>query len=567
MRKKGNASEASTHSQYRFFKRLAKSWLNRYLARITLFCFLFQLIACNYYRTRSETPAALNTVYSLSKGKIFILHQGPKTWALTNVVLNGEELEGTLNEVPASQTNYANADPNKSHRYRSTDKYNALNRVHLHINEYRQEDGNQIAIPVSSIKRIDIIEKDTGRTLASHVLTAVGVTIGVLVLISIIIVLTKSSCPFVYTNTGEGYEFTGETYGGAIFAPLERHDFMPLPATVPVEDQYHIRITNELKERQYTNLAELWVVQHPTETDVLLDNKGNIHTFSQVEAPVLAQTSAGESCLHQLIRKDSTNYLFNETVSASSLNEVILTFNKPAQTSSGKLVLRAQNSLWLDYLFGEFTQQFGSLYPTWAASQKKESYQKLSQWQIDQGIPLSVYLETSTGWQLVDRIESVGPLASRNLVVPLNLAAVKTKDTFRVKLAAGFMFWEIDYAGIDYTNNLPVKLEKCKPYSAINEKNQDMRAMLSEDDTLYLQQLQPGTAVTLTYKNPMQPINGTKVSTFLHTKGYYEHVREYKGTPDIPELLSFRNEGRFVEFSKEKYLEINKQMSLTATTK
>jgi hypothetical protein len=564
MRKKSSASTLANHCYYTLLGRFRQGYLTRYMARGTLFCFLFQLIACNYYRTRTENPASINNVYSLSKGKIFILHQGPKTWLFTNPVLNGEELEGTLSEVPASQTNYVYADPGKSHRYRSTDQYNALNRVHLYINEYRQEEGNQIAIPVSSIKRIDIVERDTGRTLASHVLTTIGVTFGVLVLISVIVLLTKSSCPFVYTHTGEGYEFTGEAYGGAIFAPLERHDFMPLPGIVPIENQYRLRITNELKERQYTNLAELWVVQHPEETKVLTDAKGNLHTFSDMQAPIQAQTITGESCLDQLIRKDSASYLFNEATPGNSLNEVILTFHKPVQATKGKLVLRAQNSLWLDYLFGEFTRQFGSLYNKWAAGQKKESFGKLSQWQQDQGIPLAVYLETPKGWKLVDNIESVGPLAARDLLVPIDLSGVEAAESIRIKLTAGFMFWEADYAGMDFTANVPVKLEKYTPFPAINEAGQSMDAALAADDTLYARQLQPGTALTLTYQHTIPPVAGTSLSAFLHTKGYYEHVRAYEGTPDIPELFSFRKPGRFIEFSKEKYIHINKQLGFTA---
>lgn len=567
MKKNNTTLKPGMYSRCAFLGMLNKSYVSRYVARITLMAFLFQLIACNYYKTKSEDPGNITNLYSLAKSKLFILHQGSKTWMLTNPVLNGEELVGTLSDIPASLTNYMHQDPAKSYRYRVLDKNNALNRVHMYINEYRQEEGSKVAIPVTSIKRIDIVERDSGRTIASHVLTTIGVTLGILILISIIVLLTKSSCPFVYTHNGEGYEFTGETYGGAIFSPLERHDFMPLPNIVPTENKYYLRITNELKERQYTNQAELWVVQHPAETKVLLDNKGNIHTYADLQSPVLAQTISGESCLGQLLRTDSASYLFNEYTPENTLNEVTMTFNKPARATHGKLVLHARNSLWLDYLFGAFTQQFGSYYNKWAGEQKKEPKEKLLQWQAEQGIPLAVYLETAEGWRQVDMIESVGPLASRELMVQVDLADVKANDQLRIKMASGFMFWEVDYAGIDYTPNVAVKVEKCKALVASNERNQNMRKVLSEDDTLYLKQLQPGTAVSLTYQSTLQALPGNKTSIFLHTKGYYEHVRDYEGTPDIPELISFRKPGRFIEFSKEKYLEVNQKMGLTAAYK
>ena len=40
---------------------------------------------------------------------------------------------------------------------------------------------------------------------------------------------------------------------------------------------------------------------------------------------------------------------------------------------------------------------------------------------------------------------------------------------------------------------------------------------------------------------------------FLRTKGYYEHIRDFPGLPNLPELYGFKKPGRFVEFSKEKY--------------
>ena len=109
--------------------------------------------------------------------------------------------------------------------------------------------------------------------------------------------------------------------------------------------------------------------------------------------------------------------MFNEA-STDSQNSVILTFRKPVSSQYGKLVLRAQNSLWLDYLFGEFTKKFGSFYNTWASNQKSKSFEELNSWQKDQGIPLLVSVKTDKGWQQVEAISSVGPLAAKNCWCP-----------------------------------------------------------------------------------------------------------------------------------------------------
>ena len=62
-------------------------------------------------------------------------------------------------------------------------------------------------------------------------------------------------------------------------------------------------------------------------------------------------------------------------------------------------------------------------------------------------------------------------------------------------------------------------------------------------------------AVELKFQVNRPITNSIKHTAFLHTKGYYEHVREYEGIPDMVELRHFRKPGRFIEFSKEKYQE------------
>ena len=38
---------------------------------------------------------------------------------------------------------------------------------------------------------------------------------------------------------------------------------------------------------------------------------------------------------------------------------VILTFDKPLDQDTGKLVIKGKNSFWLDYIHGQFSELFG----------------------------------------------------------------------------------------------------------------------------------------------------------------------------------------------------------------
>ncbi|MBF9221077.1 hypothetical protein [Hymenobacter ruricola] len=521
---------------------------------------------CNYYRTDNKAVSK-ETVNMLANAKTFVVHQGEANWVLRNPRLNGETLEGTQEAIAGPLAKYQQL-PDRRHapRYLRKERDVVLNIVHVYLTEAPVTAGDRVSIPFSAIRQIDLVEQDTGRTLASYVFGGLGIAAGVFALLAVIVALTKSSCPFVYAHDGQQYRFVGEAYGGAIFAPAERDDYLPLPNIQPENNQYRLKISNELKERQYTNLAELWVAQHPAGTQVLLDQRGHVQTLAAPLPPTQARTPAGQDCTAQLRAPDDNAVLFNEEIAGNAPNEVVLTFARPAAARHGKLVLRAQNSLWLDYLYGQFIEKFGGAYNGWAGQQKTQPAAINRQWALDQGIPLQVYVDAGRGWQLAESIPTVGPLAARDVVVPLDFGA-QASPTVRVKLACGFMFWEVDYAALDCSPNVPVQLENCRLQTARTERGADARAALAAPDTLRLKQLHAGTVVDLTYQCRLPaPAAGTRRSVFLRTRGYYEHVREFKGLPNLPELYAFKKPGRFIEFSKEKYHDATAQNNALATT-
>jgi hypothetical protein len=511
------------------------------------------LTGCSYYRGKEQEVSRAN-VNMLAEAKRFVVHQGPDVWELHNPHLNGEVLEGTRQPLSAPVLPYG-AGPAKgvSPRYRLKDKELVLNMVHLYVSDAPAGPEDRVSIPFAAIRKIDLLEKNTGKTTASYVFGTLGAVAGAFVVLAVIVALTKSSCPFVYAYDGREYRFVGEAYGGAIFAPAERHDYLPLPAIRPENGQYRLQISNELKERQYTNLAELWVVQHAAGTRVLLDQRGGVHTLAAPQPPTLARSLGGHDCTAQLQAPDHQVVLFDEDAPGSAPNEVVMTFANPTAAQHGKLVLHAQNSLWLDYLYGEFIAKFGTAYNPWAVQQKTQPAAINRQWTLDQHIPLQVYVEAGHGWQLAETIPTIGPLAARDVVVPLDFAAAPAGPV-RVKLACGFMFWEVDYAALDFSPDAPVQLEKCRLTSALTERGADARAQLAADDTLYLSQPRPGSIVSLRYASGLpEPVANSRRTAFLHTRGYYEHIRDFPGLPNLPELYAFRKPGRFVEFSKEKY--------------
>jgi hypothetical protein len=535
------------------------------IALILLLAYVQFVVGCTYYKvTNTESIASIASEIQ-NNARYFIVHQGSNAWHFTNIALDSdkEQLTGTLEALPENHHYYLTTKPVGPNRIlkstgAGTDQQVARNsptyEVHFYVSEYLENHISIITIPLANISKIEIYDKDVSANTASGIFTALGVVAGIIVIVGVIVALTKSSCPFVYAYDGTSWEFAGEMYGGAIYSSLERHDFMPLPGIKASNGQYHLQISNKLLERQYTNLAELVVVEHPFGTKACTDRNGNIMTILSPQSPVLAISEKNIEHTSSIASKDSSAYLFNdENRTNPDLSSLTLTFRKPANPTIGKLVVNIKNSYWLDYVYGKFNEQFGTYFNAFSAAQKHVPPERINQWTMDQSIPLSVYVQTDLGWEYMDYFQVTGPLASREIGMKIDLSKV-TGDQVRIRLVSGFMFWELDYAALDFSEDIPVQVSHLEAISAIDDKGLDVATMLVSDDDAYLVQPEVGNEVNLSYVScpPQEQILQT---VFLHSKGYYEYIRDYKNVPDLIALSGFKKKGSFTRFSKKKYNE------------
>ena len=511
------------------------------------------MVGCSFYRVKPIQPVTEENINQVPVYKYIILHYGNEAWHLTGLTLDNDkkELTGTLEPLDALHMQYFTPRIPGANHYKAKEG-NPTVEVHVYAEEYARFENNRVKIPLSSINRINLYEPDKGATTASWVFGCLGGAVGAFVIVMVIVLLTKSSCPLVYVNDGITYRFTGETFGGAVSASSERDDYMPLPGIKPVDGYYDLKISNELLERQYTDVAELLVVDHSDISTAIIDKHGNVQILNDLKSPATATDENNQSVTNALLARDSISYLFNQPNSLNpELSSMVLNFEKPAHAKNAKLVLNTKNSFWLDYIYGKFNEQFGTHFNEFMKKQSKAPPEQGLQWSLDQGIPLSVYVETANGWKFVDYVSTVGPLASRDIVIPVDLSDVKG-DVLKLKLECGFMFWEVDYAAVDYSSNGECRTQKIPANSAIDEKGSNIASSLAKVDKEYLYQPQVGNQAILKFSSvPSQA--GAKQSVFLHTRGYYEYIRDYKGKPDIGYLRSFREKGAFARFSKYHY--------------
>lgn len=518
--------------------------------KFIVFTFAILLFAgCSYFKVKKmttdnlETLANLGTIY-----KYFVVHdQNGNIYSLKEPNVEKEALTGLFSLNPTNPIYYKKDRPD---RYKRLEK-SILHEVHIYLwGDLTIEEGTN-TIPLNTVNEIHIIEKDSDKTVTSYVGSSIGVAAGALVIAAAIAAALKNSCPYIYVNDGENFIFLGETYGGAIASNLERKDYMPLPGIQPLNDTYQVRLSNELKERQHTNMANLMVIQHPENSQALIDQNGTAHLLQDLQVPIRATTTTGMNVSAQMESVDNDIFMFNET--RVDTNRLHLTFQKPLDATASKLFLHAKNTAWFDHIIGKMFENFGGFYNTFMNQEKERPAAERFQDFKSKGIMLDVFVKTDEGWEYVDFLHTIGPMASRDFVIPIDLTKV-TGETVEIKIETGFMFWDVDCAKMDFSVAAPLTVSYLKPSLVIDHEGNDHTAVLANDDEQYLVQANVGDVAELHYP-AIQITTGQKQTVFLHSKGYYEPIRTFTGMPNLTKLYKFKNPKYLSQFSKEMYLE------------
>ena len=526
----------------------------------------------NYYMaTTNSTRSIDKTVDSLKvQNRVFILRTGSKAFYMRNMALSQDRkaLECILDSLPPEHRLAVVKGRHGKMQYNKekAGDIDVLNEVHLYVSTDNIPSMGAYMLSLDKVSKIEVIQKDKNRTRGSYVLGAVGYTFGVIAIAAIIIAATKESCPFVSAYDGNQFALQGEIFGGAIYPQLVRHDFLPLKMAPDNDGNLQVKISNELQEKQYTDMAELIVIRHDKNARVGSDANGKLYSIKNPQAPTVA-TLDGKFDVRDLVSiADNRLCYFDDSTTTAGTNTLNLQFRNTTTSSQGKLVLKLKNSYWLDYLYGELARGFGKYYNTYMAKQYKRPAAELKKWSIDQDIPLQVSIKTKEGWKKITDLNTIGPLATRELVIPVDLSSVSS-STIEIQMSSGYLFWEVDYAAMDFGLDEKLDMQVLQPFSATDETGKDVLSVLAKEDNKYLEQPQPGTVTTLEYKFIPSGNANDVYSYILHTRGYYLHVHDFKGNADKKFLTQFKKPGTFPLFSLRRFREFNKQQMESFATK
>lgn len=413
-------------------------------------------------------------------------------------------------------------------------------------------EGVRVKIPIENIYQLDLLEHKEAVGILYKVLGGVAAT-GAAFLTWVACCL---SCPFIYIQDGDIERFMGEFFSGAVTENMARHDFLPLPGFEPVDGVYELRIANEMEERQYTDLAVLEAVEHPADMEVLMTPEGMPVLFAAPQLPAEAVTDEGTNCEAVMAARDGIAYDFtDECAEKENFSSLSLAFDKPAGADQAHVILHVKNTMWSMMMYESFMSMFGSRYDDYVEHQRDRSAEQKTQWLKDQGQMLEVQLRRAGQWETVHWVNLPGPFSFRSEVVPLDVSNTD-EGPVELRLVAGYYFWELDYAAIDYTEQPGMVKTPLALLSAEDELGQNVASHLLEVDGDYLERLFIGADATLKFQALPAPDSGNVHSVFMHAYGYYEPIREYAGIPNMTELKKFKEPGHFARFSKEQFNDI-----------
>jgi hypothetical protein len=379
------------------------------------------------------------------------------------------------------------------------------------------------------------------------------------------------SCPSVYSWDGTRYVFEAEPYGGAITRGLEKDDYSELGQLKEEDGRYKLRITNEVNETQMTNLAELWVVDHPAGTRVVPDINGKLHTVSSQQNMLSAHDAEGHDLLPWL---RSTDHLIWEPhpvpdATGSLRGDIIMTFPKPAGATQVKLVVNATTGLWGSYMIKNIVElrgrDVGKFY--FALNHSSTIRKHLTAWEEREELyRLKVYVDEPTGWHVRGILPGTGSFNSADRILPLDVSHVQG-DQLRIRIHPPAGFWALNSFAADYSPDLPLTVEKLKPATAQDLQGRSVLPELAAVDGRYLAMPEIGDTADVTFSAPPDRA-GTERAVFLHTRGYYKLHIAGTGEPDKATLKAFEKvPGSAVRFAAAQYgqVQLAEQQQTVAT--
>jgi hypothetical protein len=363
---------------------------------------------------------------------------------------------------------------------------------------------------------------------AGSVLASMGVVAGIILVIFVIALATKQSCPFVYSYDGERYVFDAEPLGGATTKGLERTELSKLEHIRPVSGKYRLMIKNEVPETQYIDEMGLIVADHPVNSSVYPDLDCSLSAFEKPMPVISANDEFGNDITGFVTANDSifwqTQLPFDSTKINSELrHKLTFLFAKPEKAEYANLIINAGTSLWGSQMIREMQKLYGKDIDNWYEqidNNEAAKEQMLQFIEREELYIMKALLKEDNNWISRAAINGGGPFISETRRYGLDLSGV-SGDTLYIQFNLPYGFWTLDYIAVDYANRKIPITQEIKFSKAHDHKDVSISASLLSKDENYHVMPEVGDYFLAEAFAPAERA-GYERTVFLKTNGYYK---------------------------------------------
>lgn len=328
----------------------------------------------------------------------------------------------------------------------------------------------------------------------------------------------STSCPYVYSWTGERYLLEAEAFGIAFGKSLELTTSHRLPSLKPENGSVKIKIANRRPETHYINELRLFSVEVPENSEIFLDEKDQAWPVYLPHTPAAASDNSGGKILSEVSDTDG-NYWESRNLGGSPGSEFedVVELSFVNDHSEGSLLITGINSEFSQVVFKNVFDFMGdnSLSFMHAVEHDPEMADALRYW-IDES-SLKVSLWTGAGFRQVGKLHAEATAVPFSRIVRIDARGIPG-DTLKIRLSCLTDLWKIDRVRLDWTPAKPLPGKELALVSALRENNTDVSANISDADDKY-EILIPPESVELTYRCGASSGND-KTAYVLKASGY-----------------------------------------------
>lgn len=333
------------------------------------------------------------------------------------------------------------------------------------------------------------------------------------------------SCPTFYADSAGTAVLEAEGFSYSIAPLFEARDVDRLRAQPNRAGDLQLEVRNEALETHYINQIGLLEVRHGPGEFVAPGPRDEPLATSRFSPPATARDRAGRNVLPELAAADGRTFRTNLATLDRATPEdptdyIDLTFPAPARRDTVALVLRLRNSLLNTVLLYELMLgDPGVRSLDWLGRDLEQigPAARLGRWYAGR-MGLHVAVRDGAGWQEVARIPDTGPVAWKDVAVPI---PVPPGDTLRVRLSFPADDWRIDQVRLAArVRRVPARL--LEPVAVVgvdgNDDGSSLASIRSVDERYLV--TSPGQRFWVRF-HPGASVDDSSRTFLLVSEGYY----------------------------------------------